>query len=125
MSRPDPFPAHYHMIRIAGMEQRHADFWKGMLEAHQEPLPEVRVNRVRLLILRFLRLFINPVLLVSLLELCETSAGLSYGFGTLMRSVFGLGVEGEWSRGTTVPGERVASQSRRSMAYTTLSTKRS
>ena len=60
------------MVRIAGMEQRHAAFWQEMLAAHQEPLPPVHVNRVRLLLLRLLRLFINPVVLVSLLELGET-----------------------------------------------------
>ncbi len=27
------------MRRIAGMERRHADFWKAMLEAQQETLP--------------------------------------------------------------------------------------
>ena len=65
---------HANMTHIAGMERGHADFWKAMLEAHHEPLPVVRFNRLRLFILRFLRLFINPVLLVSLLELGETSA---------------------------------------------------
>ena len=67
-----------HMQRIAGMERRHANFWKAMLEAQQETLPEVRLNRVRLLILRLLRLVINPALLVSLLELGETSAVKRY-----------------------------------------------
>ncbi|ETX09139.1 MAG: hypothetical protein ETSY2_01275, partial [Candidatus Entotheonella gemina] len=66
------------MRRIALMERRHADFWKAMLEAQQETLPFVRVNRIRLWILRLLRLIINPVLLVSLLELGETSAVKRY-----------------------------------------------
>jgi len=66
------------MRRIAWMERRHAEFWKAMLEAQQVPLPFVRVNRVRLWILRALRLIINPVLLVSLLELGETSAVKRY-----------------------------------------------
>jgi VIT1/CCC1 family predicted Fe2+/Mn2+ transporter len=65
---------HANMTHIAGMEMGHANFWKAMLEAHHEPLPPVRLNRLRLLMLRVLRLFINPVLLVSLLELGETSA---------------------------------------------------
>ncbi len=64
--------------RIALMERRHADFWKAMLEAQKEALPFVRVNRVRLWILRLLRFIINPVLLVSLLELGETSAVKRY-----------------------------------------------
>lgn len=62
------------MTRIAGMERGHAEFWKTMLEAHNEPLPQIRVNRARLFVLRVLRMFINPILLVSLLELGETSA---------------------------------------------------
>ncbi len=66
------------MTRIAGMERRHADFWKAMLEAQNVQLPFVRVNRTRLLLLRLLRLIINPVLLVSLLELSETSAVKRY-----------------------------------------------
>jgi VIT1/CCC1 family predicted Fe2+/Mn2+ transporter len=67
-----------HMRRIAGMEHRHATFWKTMLESQQVELPIVRVNRVRLWILRLLRIVINPVLLVSLLELGETSAVKRY-----------------------------------------------
>jgi hypothetical protein len=67
-----------HMRRIAGMEHRHATFWQTMLESQQVALPIVRVNRVRLWILRLLRIVINPVLLVSLLELGETSAVKRY-----------------------------------------------
>lgn len=66
------------MQHIAGMERRHANFWQTMLESQQVALPFVRVNRMRLWILRLLRLVINPVLLVSLLELGETSAVQRY-----------------------------------------------
>jgi vacuolar iron transporter family protein len=69
---------HTDMTRIARMERRHADFWKGMLEAHDAPLPRVRIKRFRLCILRLLCMVINPVLLVSLLELGETSAVKRY-----------------------------------------------
>ena len=69
---------HTNMRRIAGMERRHADFWKAMLEAQGETLPRIQINRLRLFFMRFLRLFINPVLLVSLLELGETSAVRHY-----------------------------------------------
>ncbi len=69
---------HRNMTRIAGMERAHADFWKATLQAHNTPLPSIRVNRLRLLILRILSVFINPVLLVSLLELSETSAVKRY-----------------------------------------------
>lgn len=66
------------MTRIAGMEHAHSEFWKSMLEAQNVSLPPIRVNRGRLLALRFLSLFINPILLVSLLELGETSAVRHY-----------------------------------------------
>jgi vacuolar iron transporter family protein len=69
---------HTDMTRIARMERRHADFWKAMLEAHHTPLPPVRIRRLRLFILRLLSMVINPVLLVSLLELGETSAVKRY-----------------------------------------------
>lgn len=69
---------HTDITRIARMERRHADFWKAMLEAHHTPLPPVRIKRFRLFILRLLCMVINPVLLVSLLELGETSAVKRY-----------------------------------------------
>ncbi len=62
------------MTRIAGMERRHAEFWQSLLTAHAEETPPVRIHRLRLWCLRVLRLFLNPVLVVSLLELGETRA---------------------------------------------------
>lgn len=64
--------------RIAEMEHQHADFWEDMLTANNETLPSGGVNRSRLWMLHALRLFINPVLIVSLLELGEAGAMRRY-----------------------------------------------
>lgn len=64
--------------RIAEMEHQHADFWEDMLTASNETLPTGGVNRSRLWMLRALRIFINPVLIVSLLELGEAGAMRRY-----------------------------------------------
>ena len=66
------------IVRIAGIERKHADFWYEMLTANQQTPPQGGMNRARLRWLRFLRMFINPVLLVSLLELGEASAMRRY-----------------------------------------------
>lgn len=66
------------ITRIAGMEQKHADFWQAMLAAHNEPLPEAGLSQARLRWLSLLRVFINPVLIISLLELGEASAMRRY-----------------------------------------------
>lgn len=66
------------ITRIAGMEQKHADFWQTMIEANHASLPQGGFNRSRLRWLRFLGVFINPVLIVSLLELGEASAMRRY-----------------------------------------------
>jgi VIT1/CCC1 family predicted Fe2+/Mn2+ transporter len=71
-------PARRNIMRIAGMERRHADFWQEMLIAHHETLPQADVNKARLGLMRLLRVFINPALLVSLLELGEAGAMRRY-----------------------------------------------
>ena len=66
------------IMRIAGMERRHADFWQEMLTAHQETLPQAGINKARLGLMHLLRFFINPALIVSLLELGEAGAMKRY-----------------------------------------------
>jgi len=66
------------ITRIAGMERRHADFWQEMLRAHDHPPPPAGMHQARLGLLRLLGFFINPVLIVSLLELGEASAMKRY-----------------------------------------------
>lgn len=64
--------------RIAGMEKRHAHFWEEVLSRRGVTLPAVRPRRWRLFLLRQLQRWVNPVLLVSALELGETSAVEDY-----------------------------------------------
>ncbi len=64
--------------RVASMEARHAGFWKAFLEARAVLPPPLRANRLRLTLLRVLQRLVNPRLLVSLLELGETSAWQNY-----------------------------------------------
>jgi VIT1/CCC1 family predicted Fe2+/Mn2+ transporter len=66
------------LTSIAHMERSHADFWQEILRAKNTPMPKARMNRARLCLLRILRLFINPVLIVSLLELGEASSMKRY-----------------------------------------------
>lgn len=68
----------HNLTSIAHMERSHADFWQEMLAARNAPLPDIGVDRARLRLLRILRLFINPVLIVSLLELGEASSMKRY-----------------------------------------------
>jgi VIT1/CCC1 family predicted Fe2+/Mn2+ transporter len=64
--------------RVASMELNHAGFWKTFLEARGAPVPAVRLSRTRLWLLEVLQRLINPKLLVSALELGETSAYQNY-----------------------------------------------
>jgi VIT1/CCC1 family predicted Fe2+/Mn2+ transporter len=66
------------LTSIAHMERSHADFWQEILQARNTPMPEASVSWIRLRLLRILRLFINPVLIVSLLELGEASSMKRY-----------------------------------------------
>jgi VIT1/CCC1 family predicted Fe2+/Mn2+ transporter len=66
------------IARIAEMEKWHAGFWQEILAAHNQPLPQGGINRARLCWLNLLRVFINPVLILSLLELGEASAMRHY-----------------------------------------------
>lgn len=64
--------------RIASMELRHAGFWKTYLEARGAAPPAFRMSRPRLWTLRALQKLVDSRLLVSLLELGESSAYQSY-----------------------------------------------
>lgn len=64
--------------KIAGMERRHSEFWKHFVEARGERVPGAGPNRLRLMLLRLLQRFVNPVLIVSALELGEAAAFQRY-----------------------------------------------
>ncbi|RLJ69944.1 putative membrane protein (TIGR00267 family) [Hydrogenivirga caldilitoris] len=63
--------------RIANMEKGHARFWKEFLKVRGEDPPSERRVLFQSLVL-FLGRFVNPLLLVSLLELGETTAYTQY-----------------------------------------------
>ncbi len=64
--------------RIAGMEQRHAAFWAGLLERNGVTPPAPKPRRLRTFLLRWLQRWVNPLLLVAALELGETGAVSAY-----------------------------------------------
>lgn len=64
--------------RIAGMEQRHSRFWKEFVEKRGGQVPDPTENRLRLAALRLLQRVVNPVLIVSALELGEMGAFKRY-----------------------------------------------
>jgi VIT1/CCC1 family predicted Fe2+/Mn2+ transporter len=64
--------------RIAGMEKRHARFWRDVLARRNAAPPKLRPRRWRLFLLRQLQRWVDPVVLVGALELGETSAVEAY-----------------------------------------------
>ncbi len=66
------------LLRIASMEQRHAEFWRRFLEKNGVKPPEVRIKKLRLAIASFLNKFTNPVIVVSFLELGEANSVKEY-----------------------------------------------
>lgn len=63
--------------RIANMEKGHAKFWREFLKRRGEEVPSERRRFFQSFVF-FLSKFINPLLLVSLLELGESSAYTQY-----------------------------------------------
>ena len=64
--------------KISEMELRHSQFWENVLKRRNIPLPEAKINRRKILILKILSKFLNPVLIVSFLEAGESNAVKSY-----------------------------------------------
>ena len=63
---------------IAAMELEHSGFWKALFEEAGKPVPKTRPRRFRLLLLGLLMRFVNPLLVISALELGETAAYDAY-----------------------------------------------
>ncbi len=80
------------LTRIAAMEKGHAGFWRQVLERRGARVPEAVVRRPRLALLEFLARWLNPMLLVSLLEMGESGA---------VRGYYRI-----WRGGALEPGER-------------------
>lgn len=66
------------ILEIAAIEQRHSRFWQDFLTARGSEAPPMRLKRVRLRILQFLQRFIDPVIIISALELGEAAAYRRY-----------------------------------------------
>ena len=66
------------LLKIAKMEEEHASFWKEFLEKRGETVPEVSVNKLKIRFLQIIAKFINPVLVISFLEIGEASAFQKY-----------------------------------------------
>ncbi len=62
---------------IANMEKEHARFWRKFLKRRKEEVPKEKKKRFKAFV-AFLGNFINPMLLVSFLELGEASAYTQY-----------------------------------------------
>ncbi len=64
--------------KIAKMEKKHSEFWKNYLTKRGIPVPEFKPDSLKIKLLKLLSKFINPVLIISFLELGETSAFKKY-----------------------------------------------
>lgn len=64
--------------RIAGMEARHARFWRGVLERRGAAVPEERPRRLRARLLGLLQRVVDPLIVVALLEVGENAAYRAY-----------------------------------------------
>jgi len=66
------------LLKIAQMEKKHASFWENYLKKRGINPSEVKINRLKIYLLKLLGKIINPVAVVSFLELGETSAFEKY-----------------------------------------------
>ncbi len=66
------------LIRIAKMEEKHANFWKHFLEVRNETVPKAVIDYKKIKFAAFLQKFLNPAIIVSFLELGEASAVKAY-----------------------------------------------
>ncbi len=66
------------LIRIAKMEEKHANFWKHFLEVRNEEVPKPTISYKKIKFASFLQNFLNPAIIVSFLELGESNAVKAY-----------------------------------------------
>ncbi len=66
------------LIKIAKMEKEHASFWKDFLEKRGKTVPEVSINKVKIDLLKAVAKIVNPLLVISFLEIGEASAFQKY-----------------------------------------------
>ncbi len=66
------------IIKIAQTEKKHMEFWKNILESRGYKVSQENINRKKLILLKMLSKFFNPIVLISILETGENSAVKSY-----------------------------------------------
>ncbi len=64
--------------KIANMEKSHSEFWKEFLLKRGYDIPDVKVSPFKTGLLKFIAKFINPILVISFLELGEANAYEKY-----------------------------------------------
>ena len=64
--------------KIALMEKKHAQFWADFLKNRNAAIPETSINKTKLLFMKFLSKFMNPIIVISFFELGESGAIKQY-----------------------------------------------
>ena len=64
--------------KIALMEKEHAGFWAEFLKKRGLEPPQVKINRLKTFLIKSLSKIINPVVVISFLELGESGAIKNY-----------------------------------------------
>ncbi len=66
------------LIRISNMEKKHAQFWERFIKKRGGNVPEVHPSKKKVLFLKLLRRFFNPVVVISFLEMGEAAGFQRY-----------------------------------------------
>ncbi len=66
------------ILKIAQTEKKHMEFWKNTLESRGFKVPHEKIDKKKLILLKLLSKFFNPIILISILETGENSAVKSY-----------------------------------------------
>ncbi len=66
------------LIRISKMEKKHSQFWERFIKKRGGSVPDVRPSKRKVFILKLLRRFFNPVVVISFLEMGEASGFQRY-----------------------------------------------
>ncbi len=66
------------LLKISKMEKEHAEFWKSLLEKSGESVPDVSPDKKKLAFLKATAKLINPIFVISFLEIGEASAFQKY-----------------------------------------------
>ena len=64
--------------KISLMELKHSKFWEDVLIKRNIPLPELKISKIKLNLLKLFSKFINPIFIVSFLEIGENNTVKNY-----------------------------------------------